>query len=1106
MTKIFDAQPVLLGLKDFQRRTVDHVFSRLFDPVAAARRFLVADEVGLGKTLVAKGVIARTVEHLQRKKQAQVNVVYVCSNAGIATQNVTRLSLPEQPAFNQATRLTLLPLVTDQLREYPVNFISFTPGTTFNQTSSRGRKDERRLIYQMLREVPGVSWIGLRRAMRGGASAQTWPDEAEHALTYDLAIAEDYRRHVQRSPTLLSELQAISECHRDGRRSISDVDQARCRQLIVDLRRALAKVCLGALKPDLVILDEFQRFSELFDDPEDSPAAELAHALFNHSQDLRVLLLSATPYRMYAADNEEEDHYKDFLRTIDFLMPDARADVGVLAANLKEFRLGLLSVQGEEDLERLSVIKARIEASLRRVMCRTERVGTTRHADAMIQEQVMVPVLTSSDLRDYRWLEELSERLDEPDTLEYWKSSPYLLSFMKEYSHKHSLRKDQDRRRSLISDLIDRPGTALLASRSTECYDVIDAGNPRLRRLMNDMDAQGLWRLLWMPPSMPYWQPEGVFGGVGSVTKHLIFSAWNVVPDALASMMSYEIERRIVEHSGVECNFSSMPDKLSQQLRFSRQTEGRSGGMSTLMLMFPSRALVELADPLCAGIAAGVQTPTFDELRRHVAARLAPMLESMLDRSAQHGPVDRRWYWIALARIERQLAPTSRLWCEERWSDARLGADDEVHDLDSAFHALMEQWLLAWDGRIEGLGRVPPDVAEVLASLALSGPANCALRALTRRWPLTNPSATTLLSAASRIAEGLRSQFNSPRAVGLLKGLGDDDSYWERVLQYGADGNLQALLDEHLHVLLESKNLMSQAVEPGASSVAAAMFEAMVLRASPLRPDELSVQDGRLQIKPFENAIRTHFAVRYGGKSDDDGAAARKETVQAAFNSPFWPFVLVSTSVGQEGLDFHTWCHSVIHWNLPANPVDMEQREGRVHRYKGYAVRKNVAALYGDDDLGANAINAPDPWTRMFERARRARTPGSSELVPYWICERDGGACIERRVMLAPLSRDEARYHRLRRSLALYRMVFAQPRQEDLLACLERAIGADRAIEIAARWRIDLSPPLTNDDLLHSVDLLAFGAKAHAALAYPAATEPFDVEMALSGHISRRVQ
>ena len=70
-----------------------------------------------------------------------------------------------------------------------------------------------------------------------------------------------------------------------------------------------------------------------------------------------------------------------------------------------------------------------------------------------------------------------------------------------------------------------------------------------------------------------------------------------------------------------------------------------------------------------------------------------------------------------------------------------------------------------------------------------------------------------------------------------------------------------------------------------------------------------------------------------------------------AFNSPSRPFALASTSIGQEGQDFHPWCHAIVHWNLPGNPVDLEQRDGRVHRYEGHAVRRNVAARYGEDGV-----------------------------------------------------------------------------------------------------------------------------------------------------------
>jgi Helicase conserved C-terminal domain len=81
---------------------------------------------------------------------------------------------------------------------------------------------------------------------------------------------------------------------------------------------------------------------------------------------------------------------------------------------------------------------------------------------------------------------------------------------------------------------------------------------------------------------------------------------------------------------------------------------------------------------------------------------------------------------------------------------------------------------------------------------------------------------------------------------------------------------------------------------------------------------------------------RARFAMRYGDErgGEREKAQLRKEAVRAVFNSPFWPFVLATTSIGQEGLDFHPYCHAVVHWNLPSNPVDLEQREGRVHRYK----------------------------------------------------------------------------------------------------------------------------------------------------------------------------
>jgi hypothetical protein len=203
--------------------------------------------------------------------------------------------------------------------------------------------------------------------------------------------------------------------------------------------------------------------------------------------------------------------------------------------------------------------------------------------------------------------------------------------------------------------------------------------------------------------------------------------------------------------------------------------------------------------------------------------------------------------------------------------------------------------------------------------------------------------------------------------------------------------------------------------------------------------------------------MRGHFALRFGDEraEQEERAALRQSGIRAAFNSPFWPFVLATTSVGQEGLDFHQYCHAVVHWNLPANPVDLEQREGRVHRYKGHAVRKNVAAVHRPVAFGPEA----DPWQALFAAASASREAHLSEIVPYWVYAPPGGARIERHVPALPLSRDVQRLEALRRSLAAYRLVFGQPRQDDLVAYLQQRFDDAELRALLDELRIDLSPP-----------------------------------------------
>jgi len=83
----------------------------------------------------------------------------------------------------------------------------------------------------------------------------------------------------------------------------------------------------------------------------------------------------------------------------------------------------------------------------------------------------------------------------------------------------------------------------------------------------------------------------------------------------------------------------------------------------------------------------------------------------------------------------------------------------------------------------------------------------------------------------------------------------------------------------------------------------------------------------------------------------------------------------------------------------------------------------------------------------------------ASDLVPFWVYPLDDGAKIERHVPALPLSREVERLLALRRSLVVYRMVFGQTRQEDLVRYLLERLPESEIQRVTNELRVDLSPP-----------------------------------------------
>ena len=197
--------------------------------------------------------------------------------------------------------------------------------------------------------------------------------------------------------------------------------------------------------------------------------------------------------------------------------------------------------------------------------------------------------------------------------------------------------------------------------------------------------------------------------------------------------------------------------------------------------------------------------------------------------------------------------------------------------------------------------------------------------------------------------------------------------------------------------------------------------------------------------------MRSHFAAAFGVTAQSSqGSALRATNIREAFNSPFKPFVLATTSVGQEGLDFHWYCRKIMHWNLPNNPIDFEQREGRINRYRGKVIRQRVAEQYSQD-----LKDIDNPWERLFELSQKdkflAKYP--CDIVPNWHFDKEG-VSIERIVPLYQFSQDIQRYKQMLHVLGLYRLTFGQPRQEELVKALDCVLSPEEIEKLL----IDLCP------------------------------------------------
>lgn len=324
--------------KDFQLATAKRIIE-IFK--SGQKRVLLSDEVGLGKTIMARTVVEMAKSLPGVETDGVYRVVYVCSNQNIIQQNTRNLGIPKEDIMQiQDSRLSMQHLILQErkmLQEskrgigLPQQLIPLTPSTSFSVTGGPGNAYERALIFAIIKDMEEFSSHKRRLSYllkTSNKGQENWDVlVADYCKRVELC-GEDYKNSIvkllRENKVYSNSLESIKECIEGGNKEMPS-------WMINKLRIAFAQVSLNQLEPDLVIMDEFQRFSGLLNTSSDSEESMIAHEFFTNEHPY-ILLLSATPYKPFTTLEELneancDEQYEDFLKLMRFLFKNDSAGI-----------------------------------------------------------------------------------------------------------------------------------------------------------------------------------------------------------------------------------------------------------------------------------------------------------------------------------------------------------------------------------------------------------------------------------------------------------------------------------------------------------------------------------------------------------------------------------------------------------------------------------------------------------------------------------------------------------------------------------------------------------------------------------------------------------
>lgn len=997
---------------DYQKRAIRRIVDSYMGECTSGR-FLLADEVGLGKTIIARGVIRCLMcklleQEIAGKSETEIrdvveehyyyfNVIYICSNTNIAKQNEEKLGLDknnDKEWMNRASCLSgkVLPIkfktgsnssgyeveFREVLQDYcnvygkdhtyeslgrvnaletRLRILPMTQRTSID-IKGRGKEEEREYLYGLIRKfISAEASLGNEdfEKMRGLYMTKCKCDE---------------------------EFNKACNIIRDSRNGAECEIENFCKTWQI-VRKGFAEITMDWLDCELVIMDEFQNFKEIIgrasEDEESIIGKVLEQGTDEEKRNTYVLMLSATPFRMYMSKNADQDEMDTDTTNLEnasidevcsFLEKcDGTKGISAISSSLKDYKTALekYSRSDRESKENVLEKKNAFERQMGSVFTRMERINVLRElredsTDTGDADKQEIGCGGIKALLDY------TNELVEYNTgngryyigtgiaAAYAERIPYVLSFMNRgnkqaggddgYKIKRNFDEDVDAGKIryknnskcyiLEDDFNDMSKTLgewhgvyekvleyILDIESLDIDSMLKSG--KYNGITRDdvlLNHPGAARLLWVPSVVGWKELKGAFAEHKNFGKTIMFSDRVVVPRVMAGLISREVKRRLIWWILKQEHDKSITEKELQDFQKS----------------------------------------------------VKELLKKRLGLVTVHGE-------------------------NREWDN---NGDEGII-------------------KIKSVGRIFTTSESGLFAV----------------W-----SEMGLPVKRNEYGSALRDNNGTLQI--------DENSLRQSILDYCEEGKLQYVLQEREYI---------------GDTVGVHEVKKINITLYDQKEGRLNALIAKNGQKRTISSIDTYYA-RCIGSSNDDDKVSNISNLQAAFNSPFAPFVFATTSIGQEGLDFHNYADRIVHLSIPANPTDFEQREGRINRYNCLAVRKAVMEWYGNkEETRICTDDIPKLLDNAFEAAKASLCEEDNQklncgIIPHWLVARKKDdnklevAGIKRLVPYFYNSSMMEKYHNMLKLLQLYRSVIGQADADELL---ERLMVNKKETDVQELY-VDFSP------------------------------------------------